>query len=428
MAAAPDRDNLDPSGTKLTDEYDEYSWVLLEAHPLRSHPTQCCPGLLWLLQRFCAAVRRRWSDRVLSLICLFLMFLVAIQFLSLLPYGVSYIFLHDEYREQAGFIHWPAEFNGQPAACISYNPHAHLDAIQYSVAAGCIGAKADVWLHENSLLVGSSMPVSKEESTLRGVYLEPLLEQLDGRNSADLQYDQNQTTSKTGLFEKDPMQQFTLFLEIRSPLHAAWPHLASQLASLSDRGYLSHRNGTQIVPGPVTVVLSGKDGLSIGDTHVISHDSVYDSIFFDERLSPEIGRSSAVQGSMEEEQNPTPQSTQLPGDNAIQHSVSVKFSQAIGSPHRGRFSRQQIELIKSQVREAHQRGLLVRYEGIPCYSEGMHRVIWRILTKEGADLIEVDWTGCASRGWRRFFAIGSGARSSHKRPQIPWPWGTVHSR
>ncbi|PWY71679.1 hypothetical protein BO70DRAFT_321036 [Aspergillus heteromorphus CBS 117.55] len=427
MAAATEREILDLTATKppvKADEYDEYSWVLLEDHPLRSHPTQCCPGLLWLLQRFCAAVRRRWSDRVLSLICLFLMFLVAIQFLSLLPYGVSYLFLHDEYKEQAGFVHWPAEFNDQPPACISYNPHAHVDAVQYSVAAGCTGVKADVWLQRDSLLVGSSIPILKEESTLRSVYVEPLLEQLHGRNAADARNDQSQMTSRIGLFEQDPMQQFTLFLEVRSPLQTVWPCLVSQLVSLSEHGYLSYRNGTQVVPGPVTVVLSGGKDLGLDDHQIISQDSLYDSIFFDEPLSPET----AVHGSLEDEQDPASQYTQPPRGEVLSHSVSVNFGQAIGSPHRGRFSRQQVELVKSQVRAAHELGLPIRYEGIPCYSEGMRRIIWRILTKNGADLIEVDWTGCASRGWQRFFNIGRDARSSHKRPHIPWPWGTTHSR
>ena len=64
------------------DEYDAYSWVLLEDHPLRSHPTECCPGVLWVLRKCCAAVNKRWSDRALTLICLFLMFLYVFYQLS----------------------------------------------------------------------------------------------------------------------------------------------------------------------------------------------------------------------------------------------------------------------------------------------------------------------------------------------------------
>ncbi|RAK97251.1 uncharacterized protein BO80DRAFT_467988 [Aspergillus ibericus CBS 121593] len=413
MAAATHPDLRDRSSTQPlleADEYDEYSWVLLEDHPLRSAPTECCPGILWVIHRCYAAVSKRWSDRALSLICLFLMFLVAIQFLSLLPYGVSYVFLRDEYKEQAGFVHWPVEFHDQPAACISYNPRAHSNAIQYSIAAGCAGVKADIWVQDGDLLVGSSMSSLRKEFTLRSVYLEPLLGQLDARNTDQLS-------------EWDPMQQVTLFLEIRSSTQDVWPRLFSELALLRERGYLTHRNGTLVVPGPITVGLTGRSHADLDDTYPHGFESVVDYLFFDEQLMMEAEGSGATPASTEDEPeqdsgSPIPGLDKPPSSgNFPLYSASVNFIATIGSPHRGRFSRQQVELIQSQVRAAHQQGVLARYEGIPCYSEGIRRIIWRILVKEGADLIEVDWTGCASRGWR-FFRM-SGSQTRH----LPWPWG-----
>ncbi|PYI08527.1 hypothetical protein BO78DRAFT_416698 [Aspergillus sclerotiicarbonarius CBS 121057] len=430
MAAATYPDLRDRSCTQPlleADEYDEYSWVLLEDHPLRSPPTECCPGILWVIHRCCAAVSKRWSDRALSLISLFLMFLVAIQFLSLLPYGVSYIFLRDQYREQAGFVHWPVEFHDQPAACISYNPRAHSNTIQYSIAAGCTGVKADVWLQDNDLLVGSSMPSLRKESTLRSVYLEPLLGQLDARNTDEAQSDGDTMSAWTGLFEWDPMQQVTLFLEIRSSTQDVWPRLFSELALLSERGYLTHRNGTLAVPGPITVVLTGRSHADLDDTHLLGHESVVDCLFFDEQLVVEAEGSTPAsteeQGRSEQDsRSPIPGFDKPPLSGAFPlYSASINFSAAIGLPHRGRFSRQQVVLIQSQVRAAHQRGLLARYEGIPCYSEGIRRMIWRILVHEGADLIEVDWTGCASRGWR-FFSLRTRDWSGSQPRHLPWPW------
>ncbi|PWY89422.1 hypothetical protein BO94DRAFT_34959 [Aspergillus sclerotioniger CBS 115572] len=435
MAAATHPNFRDRSITQPlleADEYDEYSWVLLEDHPLRSPPAECCPGIVWVIHRCCAAVSKRWSDRALSLICLFLMFLVAIQFLSLLPYGVSYIFLREQYKQQTGFVHWPVEFNNQPAACISYNPRAHSSAIQYSVAAGCTGIKADIWLQDDDLLVGPSTSSLKKESTLRSVYLEPLLDQLDARNTDEAQSDHGTMSAWTGLFEWNPMQQATLFLEIRSSTQDVWPRLFSELALLSERGYLTHRNGTLVVPGPITIVLTGRDHVNIYDTHLVDHKNLVDYLFFDERLIVDAEGSAATPASTEDQQDHFEQSSRIsipdldipPLGRAIQlYSASVNFSTAIGSPHRGRFSPRQIDLIKSQVRAAHQRGLLARYEGIPCYSEGMRRIIWRILVNEGADFIEVDWTGCASRGWRRFFSIGARDWSGNQSRHLLWPWG-----
>ncbi|KAI2884301.1 hypothetical protein CBS63078_9001 [Aspergillus niger] len=436
MTATPHVNVRDAGSTQpllSADEYDAYSWVLLEDHPLRSHPTDCCPGALWMLRKCCAAVTKRWSDRALTLICVFLMFLVAIQFLSLLPYGVSYLFLHEQYKAQSGFIHWPAEFEGQPAACISYNPRAHADAIQYSLAAGCTGVKADIWLQDDDILVGSSMSSLRNESTLRKVYLEPLLDHLDAMSLAEAHPDQDFMPATTGLFGQDALQ-FKLYLEIRSSAEKVWPRLLSELALLSERGYLTHRNGTQVLPGPITVVLTGREQVDF-DGLTISPESVGNSVFLDESYVMGSEASAVVQTSTEEEreaseQDPRETFSGVDGQtvlaNALQkYSASINFSETIGSPHRGRFSRQQIERIQDQVRTAHQKGLLARYEGIPCYSEGMRRTIWRILVHEGADLIEVDWAGCASRGWRRFFSIGSrGTVPAASHPLHPrWTWG-----
>lgn len=55
-------------------EYHSYSWVLLEDHPLRSHPTECYPGIWWMLQQWYATFRKLWGDRIFSIICLLLMF------------------------------------------------------------------------------------------------------------------------------------------------------------------------------------------------------------------------------------------------------------------------------------------------------------------------------------------------------------------
>ena len=324
------------------------------------------------------------------------------------------------------------EFNDQPAACISYNPRAHSSAIQYSIAAGCTGVKADIWLHDNDLLVGSSASSLRKEFTLRSVYLEPLLGQLEARNIDKAESEHDTMSAWAGPFEWDSMQQVTLFLEIRSSTQDVWPRLFSELTLLSERGYLTHRNGTLVVPGPITIVLTGRNHVHLDDTSLVDHESLVDYLFFDEQLIVEAEGSAATPALTGDQQDHFEQDwgSSIPGldksplSGALQlYSTSVNFSAAIGSPHRGRFSPQQIELVKSQVRAAHQRGLLARYEGIPCYSEGMRRIIWRVLVNEGADLIEVDWTGCGSRGWRRYFSVGAWGWSGNQSRHLLWPRG-----
>jgi hypothetical protein len=78
MASAMDLEALRDTQPLLdVEEYDSYSWMLLEDHPLRSYPTEvdCHPEILSFTTKCYAIARRRWRERVLPLLCLLLMFL-----------------------------------------------------------------------------------------------------------------------------------------------------------------------------------------------------------------------------------------------------------------------------------------------------------------------------------------------------------------
>ncbi|PYH44209.1 uncharacterized protein BP01DRAFT_299214 [Aspergillus saccharolyticus JOP 1030-1] len=394
---------------EVVEEYDSDSSLLLDDHPLRSHPTECRPGLWTMLQQCYVSVRDQWGDRIFSFTCLLLMFGVMVQFLSLLPNGISYIFFREHYSAQAGFVHWPAEFDGQSAACIAYNPRSHPDAIRYAIAARCKGIKADIWLQGEELYVGTSNATLRPHLTLRKTYLDPLLQHLEAKESLG------------GSSQAAATDQFVLFLEFRSPVRAGWPYLLTELQSLNDRGYLAQRNGSQITSKAVRIAV-------VGDDHV---EHVYEeyqqhplspSIFMDganvskgpdsaskhpdTMAQPYEGRGSQPRPSWKEWKNTTTA-------KAVQHtrlpllSTTMHFGHEVGTPHRGRFSRQQLDLVRAHIDAAHARGLQARFEGIPCGSQGMSRLIWRILVKAGADFIDVDWTGCPRQRWRHFLTIGS---------------------
>jgi hypothetical protein len=139
------------------------------------------------------------------------------------------------------------------------------NAVDDALTSGCTGAQIDLWLRNRDLLVGSVPSNLENQRTLQSVYLQPLLATLDERNSAP--DDSNSTeahdgrmpdASPIGLFDEDPLQSFTLFLDLRTPMRTAWPVLVAQLRALDQRGYLSYRDSTQeLVLRPVTVVVSG---------------------------------------------------------------------------------------------------------------------------------------------------------------------------
>ncbi|KAL4933456.1 uncharacterized protein BDV17DRAFT_287120 [Aspergillus undulatus] len=275
MANASD---LEAGGTQQaleTVEYDKYSWVLLEDHPLRSHPTDanCHPDVTLFAPRCLAVVRRCWRERGLPLLCLVMMIFLIVQLLVQLPYIVSYFLqsAHTNLNELPGFIQTSETTDrafDHAATCV-YDPlsqkqGATHDALEYALTSGCIGVKADIWLRDRDLLIGTSPSGLDDERTLQNVYLESLHAQLYARNSGvsespEGHHDNINNTPLIGLFDEDPLQTFTLFLDVQTPMRKAWPLLVAQLRTLNENGYLSYRNLEQdLVLRPITVVVSGK--------------------------------------------------------------------------------------------------------------------------------------------------------------------------
>lgn len=316
---------------------------------------------------------------------------------------MSYLFLrgHPNGLLPTGSLHWPEEFTRQSSACIAYDPspRADQDVVDKAIAAGCTGIKADVWLDGPGLVVGRSSGSNSRRDTLRGVYLQPLLERLNAKK-------EKTPDAPTGLFDHNPTRSFTLFLELQSPVQAAWPHLVAQLADLHRNGYLTELNGSRVVvPAPVTVVVSGADASSVDEMAADHHDREEELfppyIFFETRLA---------QLSQTEKDDPAHETHEI---STIQqqrlHSATSDFQRdVLGGSHCGRrlsLTRKQIDRVRSQVESAHRRGLPVRFTHLPGGgSKRQHRRIWRLLVREGADLVDVGGdgsVGCGERWWQR---------------------------
>ncbi|KAH8424777.1 uncharacterized protein LDX57_002520 [Aspergillus melleus] len=328
-----------------------------------------------------------------------------IQFLAYLPYGVSYLLVTD-LTDQADLAQWPAEFSGRPSACISYDPEVHLDAIDRAVKAGCAGITAGVWVRDDELFVGN-LSKSHSNNTFSNVYLEPLVAKLDARNPAVSPSASLDRPDPAGLLDHNPAQPFMLFLQLRSSITTVWPHLVSQISSLGQKGYLSYTDGVQIFPRPVSIVITGLNPSDFDFVRNLGHEGINESIFFEtvpalDPTGPEKGIANSADAQNFEDDN-SQLIPQLPSEI---FSVTINFRVSIGSPRGGRFSWQQIERIRAQIHNAHQHGLRIRYDAIPCLPRMLRQIVWRILVHEGADYIEVDWRQCEGRSWRSLFTIG----------------------
>lgn len=365
----------------------------------------------------------------------------------------------DGYGQSPELARWPAEFRdrGRSVRCISHHTASPLDPLRFAVESGCTGVKAEIWLHNDDILVGSSVPALTAKNTLQDTYLNPLLRTLKERNPATASKGKGDKPPK-GIFEYDTTQSFILLLDFRSTADALWPRLVSQLGSLRDMGYLTHFSGSEVVQRPVTVVVTGRvpfDLIRASRNHRdIFFDASMDEIALNDinnladvfkssrpslhRREEEVQAGASPQTSesgksddaskaqnadrpaaREPAKNPPATSYRYNAHNS--YCASTNFKESIGRPHRGRFSPQQIELIRAQVRAAHKRGLKARYHGIPSWPGKLRDLVWHTLVAEGVDLIEVDWIGDQNprRGWRRrLLALGDDHRRPYEREFI----------
>ncbi|OKL55839.1 hypothetical protein UA08_08925 [Talaromyces atroroseus] len=261
--------------------------------------------------------------------------------------------------------------------CHSHNDYWRDVPLHSALQAGCMGVEADIWLSDQDLLVGHNPFVLNRRATLRSLYLNPLLDILHQRNShiLDLPDDFEPTTPLAGVFAADPTQTLILLIDFKTDGDELWPYVMYQLQPLREAGYLTFYNGTAINERPITIVASGNAPIH----QVITNDS-YRDIFYDAPLD-KLALTS-----------PTSDQDQLSIEYDFSNSyyASVNFGKTIGGLHRNRFSEDQLIKIRSQIENAHSRGLKVRYWGTPSWPRGLRNHVWHVLVREGVDLLNVD--------------------------------------
>ncbi len=323
-----------------------------------------------------------------------------------------------------GLAHWPTDFTRDilPVPCHSHNDYWRTVPLYSAIEAGCIGVEADIWLYTDELYVGHSVASLTPNRTLGNLYIDPLLEILSRQNQKPLvTSDPNQKLH--GVFDTDPNQHIIFLIDFKTSGTVLFPHVVQALEPLRSRGYLTRRNGSELIQGPITVVGTGETPFEmvISDT-----DNPYRDIFFDAPLnemyeapSEEASKSSASTeapkdpsisasneqrrhgGSTESGGKTTPTEVDLyNASNSFYASTS--FLEAIGVLLDGEFSDHQMDLLRGQIRGAHRRGLKARYWDLPFWPIHLRNHVWDVLVKEGVDLLNVDdLKGATKRDWMK---------------------------
>lgn len=333
---------------------------------------------------------------------------------------VTYGFFSDAWpviqwlRNDSGHLDLQALSTVQPIPCHSHNDYLRPNPLSTALLSGCSSVEADVWLSEDQeLLVGHTERSLSRNRTLSSLYIQPLVEllsrQMDQSNVLQRHDGGSRSTSLRGVFETKPSQSLVLVIDFKSNGTALWSHVDTALDPLRQRGYLTRFDGMEVIPGQVTIVLSGNAPFA----NIVAQGSERD-MFFDAPLQLMPAANSAgiedlasadtqvfgetrrqatdaipVFGSKPAASSPYPRNPAV-YSAANSYYASASFKHTIGHVWHSSLSDSQLTLLREQIRGAHARGLKVRYWGVPSWPIGVRNYLWRVLIREGVDVLSVD--------------------------------------
>lgn len=288
---------------------------------------------------------------------------------------------------------FPTDFSRDiiPIPCHSHNDYTRKVPLYDALAAGCTGVEADVWMTNSDLLVGHTEKSLSPSRTLQSLYINPLLEILAHQNPQLLPSIGGQNTStktgdpssRNGIFDVNATIPLTLLIDVKTDGTSTFPLILQQLEPLRTAGWLTHWNGSALVPGLITVVGTGNTPFQ--PLLKAANDTPRD-IFFDAPLDQLWGESAPANNTI------------YTSSNSVY--ASTDFDAAIGKVQYGLLSPGQIYTIRAQVAEATRRGLRARYWNTPAWPIGVRDHVWDVLEKEGVRMLNVDdLTAAAKRSW-----------------------------
>ncbi|KAF4553858.1 Hypothetical protein D9617_6g095910 [Elsinoe fawcettii] len=268
-----------------------------------------------------------------------------------------------------GVAHYPTDVTRDvvPIPCHSHNDYWRRIPFYEAVHYGCTGVEADVWLKANDeLFVGHSVLSLTRNRTFKAMYVNPILEMLDKQNPST----EFGSATGHGIFDEDPEQTLILLVDFKTDGEELWPVVREHLAPLREKNYLSYWNGSHTNYQAVTVVATGNAPFNL-----ITANETYRDIFFDaplDKLAIDADMSKRRRGQGSEGTDDA-----KPEDFNISTSfyASTSLRHAVGQISHGKFTEKQLEIIRSQIKDAHRQGLQARYWDTPAWPIGLRNYV-----------------------------------------------------
>lgn len=236
---------------------------------------------------------------------------------------------------------------------------------------GAVSTEADVWLINGTLYVGHERQALTKERTLESLYINPILDTLHRQNPIT-DFSSEQTFN--GVFDTSSDQTLYFFIDLKTSGPETWPAVLSALEPLRKAGYLSTYNGTGFTSRPVTVIGTGNTPIWLVQS-AVPRDAFYDAPLA--KLGGDFSNVTA-------------------NDSPI---ASTDFAASFGQVRAESLNDTQLEVLREQLKTAHDKGIKARYWNQPGFPVGTRNAVWRTLYNEGADLINVDDLEGAAGFW-----------------------------
>jgi hypothetical protein len=269
---------------------------------------------------------------------------------------------------------YPTDFTRgiEPKPFHSHNDYWRDVPFYSGLAAGAISTEADVWLIDGILYVGHEPSALTKARTFESLYVNPILDTLHRMNPDSPFLPDG---SSNGVFDTASFQTLYLFVDFKTAADELWPAVLRALEPLRNGSWLSTYDGKSFTSRPVTVIGTGNTELS----DVVSY--LPRDVFLDAPLA----------------QLDEPKFRDLTGNEAI--IASTNFVAQFGELRSTEMNATQLEKLRSQIKSAHDRGIMARYWNQPNWPVRTRNAVWRTLWEEGIDLLNVDDLKAAGEFW-----------------------------
>ncbi|PSS37557.1 hypothetical protein PHLCEN_2v573 [Hermanssonia centrifuga] len=240
-----------------------------------------------------------------------------------------------------------------------------------ALSLGVASVEADVWLVNGTLFIGHEEGALTPARTFTSLYVEPLLNILNGQNPKD-SFTVGQTTPN-GVFDTSGGTPLQLLVDVKTDGAQALPFILKDLQPLREAGLLTTFANGVLTQSAVTVVGTGNSPLDL-----VKELSPRD-YFFDAPLT-----------------QLTDPSLNTTWDPTLSPLASTDYEVAVGWSGIGNISEAQLANITKFVGDAHERGIAARFWDTPGWPINARNSVWTVLINNGADWLNADDLEAAS--------------------------------